>query len=409
MYYIVWMRNDDEKRSIRMRLAELFPALNERQRRLLAAAEAREYGRGGVSFVASVTGMSRQTITKGMKELGQDNSGERVRCSGGGRKKLSETMPELLDAIGEIVGETTRGDPESPLRWTCKSVRNISDELGKRGFSVGRQSVANLLHELDYSLQATRKTSEGKQDHPDRDEQFRHISKKSRSFVRSKNPVISVDTKKKELVGDYHNNGREWQYKGQPIEVLDHDFPDPKVSKAVPYGVLDVADNKGWVNVGISADTAEFAVESIRQWWKRMGSKRYPDARKLLITADCGGSNSYRVHLWKVELQKLANEIDLNITVCHFPPGTSKWNKIEHRLFSFISINWRGTPLVDYQTVVDLISRTKTSAGLSIKARLDKRKYKKGKKVTKAQLQALNVTRDKFHGEWNYTIKPLYV
>jgi len=403
------MRNDDDKRSIRMRLAELFPTLNERQRRLLAAVEARECGWGGISFVASVTGMSRQTITNGMKELGQDVAFEKVRCEGAGRKKLSETMPELLDAIEEIVGETTRGDPESALRWTCKSVRNISEELKKKGFEIGRQSVANLLHELDYSLQATRKTSEGKQDHPDRDEQFTHINKMSKSFIRSKSPVISVDTKKKELVGNYHNNGQEWQYKGNPIEVLDHDFPDPKVSKAVPYGIFDVAENKGWVNVGISADTAEFAVESIRQWWKKMGCQIYTDAKKLLITADCGGSNSYRVHLWKFELQKLANETDLKITVCHYPPGTSKWNKIEHRLFSFISINWRGRPLVDYRTVVELIARTKTSTGLAVKARLDKKKYKKGRKITKKQLQALNIVRDKFHGEWNYTIKPQIV
>jgi len=403
------MPNQDDKRSIRIRLAELFPTLNERQRRRLAAVEAREYGWGGISFVASVTGMSRQTITNGIKELGQDDYPGQVRNNGGGRKKISESMPELLDTIEEIVGETTRGDPESPLRWTCKSVRNITEELLKRGFQVGRQSVANLLHELDYSLQANRKTSEGKEDHPDRDEQFRHISKKSKSFMRSKCPVISVDTKKKELIGNYCNNGREWHYKGKPIDVLDHDFPDPKMSKAVPYGVFDVADNKGWVNVGMSADTAEFAVESIRQWWKRMGCKKYPSAKKLLITADCGGSNSYRVHLWKVELQKLANETNLKISVSHYPPGTSKWNKIEHKLFSFISINWRGRPLVDYRTVVDLISRTKNISGLEVKARLDRKQYKKGKKVTKEQIEALNISRDQFHGEWNYTIKPKIV
>lgn len=392
-----------------MRLAELFPVLNERQRRLLAAAEAREYGWGGISFVASITGMSRQTITNGLSELGQDEDFDKIRCSGGGRKRLSQSMPDLLDAIEEIVEETTRGDPESSLRWTCKSVRNIAAELTNRGFEVRRQSVANMLHELDYSLQAAKKTSEGKPDHPDRDEQFRHINKKSKHFIRDKSPVVSVDTKKKELIGNYRNNGREWQYKGKPIEVLDHDFPDPNVPKAVPYGVFDVAENRGWVNVGISADTAEFAVESIRQWWKRMGTKAYPGAHKLLITADCGGSNSYRIHLWKTELQKLSNETKLKISVCHYPPGTSKWNKIEHRLFSFISINWRGRPLVDYRTVVDLIARTKTSTGLTVKARLDRRKYVKGRKVTKEQLQALNITRDKFHGEWNYTIKPKIV
>jgi transposase len=397
-----------EKKSIRMRLAQMFPVLDERQRRLMAATEAREYGWGGITFVASVAGISRQTILNGLKELDGNSDIDRVRRIGGGRKKLTDTMPDLLDALEEIIGETTRGDPESPLRWTCKSVRNISRELTKQGFDLSYQSVANILHELDYSLQATRKTSEGKEDHPDRDQQFKHINKKTKSFMKSKSPVISVDTKKKELIGNYHNNGKEWQYKGQPIEVLDHDFPDPNVPKAVPYGVFDVAENKGWVNVGISADTAEFAVESIRQWWRRMGSKTYSAANKLLITADCGGSNSYRVHLWKTELQKLSNETNLKIVVCHYPPGTSKWNKIEHRLFSFISVNWRGRPLVDYRAVVDLIARTKTATGLTVKARLDKRKYQKGKKVTKSQLQALNIVRDEFHGEWNYTIKPQF-
>lgn len=403
------MLTDSQKKSIRMRLAELFPVLNERQRRLLAAAEAREYGWGGVSFVASVTGMARQTIMNGLKELGAIDESARVRQLGGGRKKLTETMPELLDSLEAILEETTRGDPEKPLRWTCKSVRNIAEELTKQGFNLSYQSVANILHELEYSLQANKKTKEGKADHPDRDDQFKFINKKSKNFIRTKAPVISVDTKKKELVGNYKNDGREWHYKGKPIEVLDHDFPDPKVSKAVPYGVFDVAENKGWVNVGISADTAEFAVESIRQWWKRMGSKTYPNAQKLLITADCGGSNSYRIHLWKTELQKFSNEENLKITVCHYPPGTSKWNKIEHRLFSFISINWRGHPLTDYRTVVDLIGRTKTKTGLTVKARLDRRKYKKGKKVTKSQLQNLNILRDRFHGEWNYTIKPQIV
>ena len=400
------MPTNEEKKSIRIRLARLFPVLNERQRRLMAAAEAKEYGWGGISFVASVTGMARQTITNGLAELEVGDNLDRVRASGGGRKKLSETMPELLDALEEIVGDSTRGDPESPLRWTCKSVRKITQELVKQGFEVGRQSVANILHDLDYSLQAAKKTAEGQEDHPDLNEQFEHISKKSKFFIRDKSPVISVDTKKKELVGNYYNKGTEWQHKGQPIEVLDHDFPDPNVPKAVPYGVFDVAENKGWVNVGISADTAEFSVESIRQWWKRMGSKTYTQAKKLLITADCGGSNSYRVHLWKTELQKLANETGLKISVCHYPPGTSKWNKIEHRLFSFISINWRGRPLSDHRTVVDLIARTTTSAGLTVKARLDRKNYKKGKKITKAELQSLNIIRDDFHGEWNYTIKP---
>lgn len=401
----------EKLKAIRLKLAELFPLLNERQRRLLAASEAKAYGWGGVSAIASITGMSRQTIHAGTKELGNLDQPERTRVEGGGRKKISDSMPEILDAVQKIVEDTTRGDPESPLRWTCKSVRNIADILNGQGFIIGRQSVANLLHELEYSLQANKKVSEGKESHPDRDTQFRFINKQAKAFLKNSFPVISVDTKKKELIGNYKNEGREWHYKGKAIEVLTHDFPDPKNPKAIPYGVYDLGENKGWVNVGIVADTAEFAVESIRQWWKKMGKDRYDELqpRKILITADSGGSNGYRIHLWKFELQKLSNELDIDIHVSHYPPGTSKWNKIEHKLFSFITKNWRGKPLLTYRTVVDLISSTKTSTGLIVKARVDKKKYRKGRKITKDQMGKLNIKRNKFHGEWNYCIKPQIV
>ncbi len=396
----------DKAKHLRLQLSELLPLLNERQRRVLAASEAKSYGKGGVTVVARITGMSRQTIYRGLEELGNFDDPDRVRCSGGGRKKLTETMPEVLEALDQIVAPTSRGDPESPLRWTCKSVRKIVDSLSEQGFSIGRQSVANLLHELDYSLQANRKTSEGKKDHPDRDEQFKYINRRAKSFLRRLLPVISVDTKKKELVGKYKNGGREWEQKGQPAKVLSHDFPDPKVPKAVPYGVYDIGKNLGWVNVGIAADTAEFAVESINQWWKHMGKRKYPDATELYICADSGGSNGYRIHLWKYELQKLSNRLNLKITVSHYPPGTSKWNKIEHRLFSYITKNWRGRPLIDYRTVVELIASTTTKTGLIVKVRLDKKQYKKGKKVPDSEIQKLNIRRHKFHGEWNYTISP---
>lgn len=396
----------DKAKQLRLKLSELLPLLNERQRRVVAASEAKAYGYGGVSVVAEITGMSRQTIYRGIAELGQFKEVDRVRRPGGGRKRLTDRMPEILDAIEAIVDPTSRGDPESPLRWTCKSVRNISDCLSDCGFSVGRQSVANLLHELDYSLQANRKTSEGKKDHPDRDEQFRHINKKAKSFLRQNMPVISVDTKKKELIGKYKNDGHEWERKGKPVEVLSHDFPDPSVPKAVPYGVYDVGKNVGWVNVGVAADTAEFAVESIRQWWIRMGKKRYPNATRLFICSDSGGSNGYRIHLWKHEIQKFCNRYNMQVTVSHYPPGTSKWNKIEHRLFSYITQNWRGRPLTDYRTVVDLIASTTTKSGLTVKVRLDKKQYKKGKKVSADEIKKLNIRRHKFHGEWNYTIRP---
>lgn len=396
----------EKAKQLRLKLSGIFPLLNERQRRILAAVEAIAYGKGGVKIIALVTGMSRQTIYQGIKDSGDYSSPERVRNIGGGRKKLSEQNLGIVKALEMLIDPVTRGDPESPLRWTCKSIRKLSTSLNKKGYSIGRQTVANILHELDYSLQANRKTSEGKKDHPDRDKQFKYINKKVRSFLRRGFPVISVDTKKKELIGNYKNDGQEWEKKGVPVKVLSHDFPDPEISKAVPYGVYDFARNDGWVNVGISADTAEFAVESINQWWKKMGRRRYPKATELLISADSGGSNGYRIHLWKHELQKFCNRQNIKITVTHLPSGTSKWNKIEHRLFSYITMNWRGRPLTDYQTVVDLIASTTTKMGLVVKARLDKRQYKKGIKVAKEDIEKLNIFRHLFHGEWNYTIKP---
>jgi transposase len=393
-------------KQLRLKLSSLLPLLNERQRRVLVASEAKALGRGGISIIAEITGISRQTIYDGMKELGDYSSPERVRKSGGGRKKLTDIDPAIVDVLEEIVGPTSRGDPESPLRWTCKSVRNIADTLANKGFSIGRQTVANILHELDYSLQANRKTSEGKKDHPDRDKQFQNINRTAKRFISKSFPVISVDTKKKELIGKYKNDGHEWEKKGEPVKVLSHDFPDPEVPKAVPYGVYDVGKNIGWVNVGMAADTAEFAVESINQWWKKMGLKRYPKATEIYICADSGGSNGYRIHLWKYELQKFCDRHQLKVTVSHYPPGTSKWNKIEHRLFSYITKNWRGRPLIDYRTIVNLIASTTTKTGLTIKVRLDKRIYKKGIKVPIKEIEKLNIRRHAFHGEWNYTISP---
>ncbi len=372
----------------------------------MVAAEAKAYGRCGVQTISMITGISRPTIYRGIAQLGDHDSPERVRKSGGGRKKVTEIENGLICALEKLIEPTTRGDPESPLRWTCKSVRKLADALREEGFEIGRQTVANILHDLDYSLQANRKTSEGKADHPDRDAQFHYINGRVKSFLRKYRPVISVDTKKKELVGKYKNGGREWEKKRGPVKVLSHDFPDPEVPKAVPYGVYDIGDNKGWVNVGVAADTAEFAVESISQWWRQMGKKRYNGVDELLICADSGGSNGYRIHLWKYELQKFADREDLKITVCHFPPGTSKWNKIEHRLFSYITMNWRGRPLADYKTVVNLIAATTTKTGLTVKVRLDKRRYKKGIKVPLSEIKNLKIQPHKFHGEWNYTIRP---
>jgi transposase len=350
--------------------------------------------------------MSRQTIYRGIDDIKSKGKSDRIRAPGGGRKKIREENEKLVKSLDGLIEPVTRGHPESSLRWTCKSVRNLATDLLSRGHKVSYRTIARMLTDMGYSLQSNRKTSEGKKDHPDRNEQFLYISKQAKLFLRKNQPVISVDTKKKELVGNYKNHGQEWRKKRKPIRVLSHDFPDPKVPKAVPYGVYDIGKNVGWVNVGISSDTAEFAVESIRQWWQKMGKRKYTTASSLLITADSGGSNGYRLHLWKREVQKLANQLKVDITICHFPPGTSKWNKIEHRLFSYITKNWRGRPLIDYETVVNLIAATTTKSGLTVKVRFDKRVYEKGIKVTADEIKKIKIKKHKFHGEWNYTISP---
>ena len=394
-----------------MAIGERFRAmageLNERQRRLFAAAEARQAGRGGIAASARATGIAVDTIRKGIREL---ESGEmlepgRVRRPGGGRRPLTVTDPTLLAAIEALVDAHCRGDPESLLRWTSKSVRHLAEALREQGHDVHFTSLAKLLRGLGYSLQANRKTTEGKQ-HPDRDAQFRHINETAQAAIAAGQPIISVDTKKKELVGDFKNAGREWRPKGEPERVRVHDFKDKELGKAIPHGVYDLAADVGWVSVGVDHDTSQFAVNSIRSWWQHLGQPRYPHARVLTITADCGGSNGNRTKLWKVELQKLADETGLEIQVCHFPPGTSKWNKIEHRLFSFITMNWRGKPLVSLETIVNLIGATTTSTGLEVYARLDPGSYPDKIKVTKAELNAVNLHRDPFHPEWNYRIKP---
>jgi transposase len=383
--------------------------LDERLRRLVAAAEAEALGVRGISLVSRSTGVSRRAIRQGMEELRQTapspTSGHRIRKAGGGRKKAVEKDPALRSALEQLVEPTARGDPESPLRWTCKSVRQLARELRERGHQVSYQLVSELLHALGYSLQANRKTIEGTA-HPDRDAQFEHINKKVRLFLREGDPVISVDTKKKELVGNFKNGGREWRPQASPEKVLVHDFVNPELGRAIPYGVYDLANNSGWVSVGIDHDTSSFAVESIRRWWRNMGHPLYATRKRLLITADGGGSNSSRVRLWKVELQKLADELGMKISVCHFPPGTSKWNKIEHRLFSFISMNWRGKPLLTYQVIVSLIAATTTEGGLRVKAELDPTTYPSGTKVSDAAVEELNLRRARFHGDWNYTLAP---
>ena len=388
-------------------LAEIF---NERERRLWAAVEAQQLGRGGISTVAKATGLSRTTIHQGLNELSECRAGaglrrDRVRAEGGGRKALTAKDPQLLESLERLVEPSTCGDPQSALRWTCKSTRQLAEALRRAGHPVGRQTVSELLAALGYSLQGNRKTREGSE-HEDRDAQFVHINAQVAAYQQRAQPVISVDTKKKELVGDFKNRGREWRPKGCPEEVRTHDFMDRELGKVNPYGVYDQTANVGWVSVGTDHDTAEFAVESIRRWWSKMGSACYPYATDLLITADGGGSNGYRVRLWKVALQALANETDLTVRVCHFPPGTSKWNKIEHRMFSFISLNWRGKPLVSHEVVVNLIGNTRTATGLSIQAELDTAQYPKGVKVSDEELRKLNLTRDAFHGEWNYSIAP---
>jgi hypothetical protein len=384
--------------------------MDERLRRQWAAAEARELGWGGVTLVAQATGLSRTTITAGRRELdlpGERRAAEgtRIRRPGGGRRSLTQRDPQLLAALEALIEPATRGDPESPLRWTCKSIRRLAEELTGQNHPVAATTVATLLHDAGYSLQANRKTREGAA-HPDRNAQFEHINAVVRRFLGRDQPAISVDTKKKELVGDFKNGGREWHPAGQPEDVRVHDFLDPTLGKAIPYGVYDILNNQGWVSVGIDHDTAQFAARSIRRWWVQMGRRRFPRASELLITADGGGSNSCRSRLWKVSLQELADELGLRLHVCHFPPGTSKWNKIEHRLFSFITQNWRGKPLVSHQAIVSLIASTTTTTGLLVKAALDTDHYDTAIKVSDEQLGRLNLTPNVFHGEWNYTLSP---
>jgi hypothetical protein len=396
---------------VREKYEALRRSLNERARRLWAAAEARSLGRGGVAAVIAATGMSSATVNKGLGDLQAQQQGDaalpagRIRVAGGGRKLARDKQPGLSAALAELVEPTARGDPRHPLRWTCKSTSKLAGELKRQGFQVGPRTVASERKEQEFSLQSNRKTREGSS-HPDRNAQFEHINERVMAFQRRGQPAISVDTKKKELVGDFKNSGREWRPSGQPREVRMHDFPDPKMNKAIPYGVYDLTRNEGWVSVGIDHDTARFAAASIKRWWRKMGRKRYPRARELLITADCGGSNSSRTRLWKVALQELADDLDLRLTICHFPPGTSKWNKIEHRLFCHITQNWRGRPLTSYATIVQLIGNTQTQAGLQIRAELDEKAYPTKEKVTDEQLEAVRLTRAAFHGDWNYTIDP---
>jgi transposase len=398
---------------VRKKYQVLALLMDERMRRLWAASEAKALGWGGITVVAKATGLSRTTIHTGLHELEQavEADGEalaaryRSRRPGGGRIRLSDRNPALVQALNGLIEPATRGDPESPLRWVSISTRHLAEELTEQGYGVSHVSVARLLHELDYSLQAPRKVREG-ESHPDRDAQFHYINQRVRAFQRRAQPVISVDTKKKELIGDFYNGGREWHPKGQAEEVRSHDFPDKTLGKVIPYGVYDLTINAGWVSVGIDHDTAEFAAETIERWWRKMGSVVYPQATRLLITADSGGSNSSRTRLWKVALQTLATRTRLQIQVCHYPPGTSKWNKIEHRMFCHITENWRGRPLISRAVVVNLIGNTTTQAGLRIEAELDTHTYATGIEVSDEQLAAVNLKRDLFHGDWNYKILP---
>lgn len=396
-----------QARAARKRYREMAAVLNEQSRRRFVALEARALGRGGVSLMARVSGLARSTIYHGLSDIRQRVSAPpgRVRKKGGGRKKKTLGDPSLAADLKELVEPATRGDPTQPLLWTTRSLRKLVKELAKLGHQVCPTVVGDVLRGMGYSLQANSKTREGGK-HIDRDAQFHYINTQAKAFLAAHQPVVSVDTKKKELVGNFRNNGREWRRTGRPELVNVHDFIDPKLRRAVPYGVYDMTNNVGWVSVGTDHDTAAFAVNAIRRWWRTMGRKRHPKAKRLMISADGGGSNGYRIRLWKVELQKLADEIKLPITVCHLPPGTSKWNKIEHRLFSFITINWRGKPLRSYRTIVQLIAATTTDTGLKVRAELDENKYPKGVKISDAEMAALDLSRHAFHGDWNYTISP---
>jgi hypothetical protein len=397
----------DESTVIKDRFARVAQSLDERTRRLVAASEALSLGRGGISATARATGLSRAAIRHGIAELQGAPAAApgRIRRPGGGRKKTVDIDPSLVPDLEALVEPTTRGDPEGPLRWTCKSVRKLAAALQERGHRVSHQLVAELLQAAGYSLQANRKTREGG-DHPDRDAQFAHIAATSADYLARGDPVISVDAKKKELIGDFKNGGREWRPKGEPEEVRVYDFPLPELGRVTPYGIYDLAANAGWVSVGIDHDTAAFAVASIRSWWQEVGQARYGPVGRLLITADGGGSNGSRVRLWKLELQRLADETGLTLSVCHFPPGTSKWNKIEHRLFSFITQTWRGKPLVSYGVILSLIAATTTATGLTVESVLDPAPYPAGRKVTDEEMATIQIHRDAFHGEWNYTISP---
>lgn len=392
---------------IELKFNSLVGDLDERGKRRWAAAEAMALGRGGVAAVAMATGLSDRTIRTGIKELRCENpiSSGRQRKQGAGRKPLEHSQQDLVDAIDRLVEPTERGDPQSPLRWTCKSLNNLQRELRAQGYSVGRTKISKILRSLGYSLQGNRKTREGA-DHPDRNAQFEHIARRVGACRRGGRPAISVDTKKKETLGKKANVGKEYRPKGEPLEVDTHDFPDKHLGKAIPYGVYDIDSNEAWVSVGVSRDTAEFAVEAIRRWWKRLGRKRYKSPKRLLITADSGGSNGHRNRLWKFELQRLADQTSMIIEVCHYPPGTSKWNKIEHRLFCHITRNWRGVPLETHQVVVSLVSSTRTEEGLEVHCRLDGKDYPKGRKITNADMASLRIKRNAFHGDWNYEILP---
>jgi hypothetical protein len=406
MIGIMAIRSDDDFQAMRARLADLLPLLNERDRRMAMGVEAKSWGWGGISAVHRATGASRSTIRCGIKDIVKDSaerSDRRVRAVGGGRKKAEVADPELLDTLDSLIEPGTRGDPESPLRWTTKSTREIAGELTRMGHPVSHTAVVDILYSQQYSLQGTRKTLEGSQ-HPDRDDQFRYINALATELLTSGDPVISVDTKKKELIGRYGQSGQEWHPQGEPVEVSTYDFPSQADGKAIPYGIYDLTDNSAWVSVGIDHDTSVFAVATIKKWWQNMGKEKYPDAHRILITADGGGSNGHRSWLWKFELAQLAADTGLEIIVCHYPPGTSKWNKIEHRLFSQITRNWRGRPLETYRTVVNLIANTTTTTGLTVRCELDPNLYPTKIKLTDKQKKTIPFTRHLFHGDWNYSI-----
>ena len=392
---------------LKQKFKSIWPLLDERTRRIMAANEAVGLGYGGVSFVRRACGLSRKSIAKGICELqeGACPPEGRIRRAGAGRKRITETDQGLLTALECLIDCGTRGDPESPLRWVCQSTRTLAAQLTQQSHPISYVKVAQLLHEQNYSLQSNRKTEEG-DDHPDRDAQFRHINASVKKTLAAGMPVISVDTKKKELIGNYDNAGQQWLAAKQPRKVSGHDFPNPEVPRAYPYGIYDLGRNAGFVNVGTDHDTGAFALASIRGWWRFEGRHLYPEARQIVITGGGGGSNGSRLRLWKLELQRFADETGLSLSICHFPPGTSKWNKIEHRLFSFISSNWRGEPLRDYETIVNLIAKTTTAKGLRVRCRLDRRKYPTGRKVTDAEMMRVNLERNKFHGDWNYVIQP---